>query len=126
MFIVWSIITIALTLSAIFIIFYILRTINLKEALIILKNGFQEGLRGCGFILRQQPSQSYDLYKWEVIEQGPVCSHCFDYTAFPAKDIAQWLKEGLPSETTQFKICGDHCRCGLMPYQDETTEHFNK
>ena len=81
--------------------------------------GFKEGLKGAGFLF---PRKSYaiELFKWETMEDDDVCEDCLERASWPAMDIADWMKEGLPRTPEADTRCGGQCRCELIPYKSKT------
>jgi hypothetical protein len=65
-----------------------------------------------------------ELWKWETLQDEDVCDDCLERATWPAMDIADWMKVGMPGTPEVETECGDNCRCQLVRY--ESTILFKK
>ena len=86
-----------------------------KSSLKTLINGFKEGLKGSG--LYTHPKCPVELWTWQTMDDEHVCEDCLDRSQWPAMDIADWMKEGLPRTPEAETHCGQNCRCQLIPFK---------
>jgi len=80
--------------------------------------GMKEALKGCGFVFNQK-LYSVELYKWVAQEDDEVCEDCLERASWPAMDIADWMKVGLPNTKEASTHCKDNCRCELTLHKSE-------
>lgn len=87
-----------------------------KEALRIIIGGFRQGLRQCGLLIAKKKC-SVELWKWQAMDDEDVCEDCLQRASWPAMDIADWMKEGLPRTPEAQTECEEHCRCELVRHE---------
>lgn len=90
-----------------------------KEVLQTIRGGFFSGLRHCGLFSLKRKCP-VELWKWETMQDEDICEDCLERASWPATDIADWMKEGLPGTPEAETACGEHCRCELVPYKAQT------
>lgn len=106
-----------LCMAAAIILLYSLFTNQGKENwLSTLNNGIKEGLRGCGFKIKKS-EYSIELYRWVITDPENVCDDGLDRANWPAMDIADWMKVGLPGTPEADTECGEDCTCELRLYK---------
>ena len=91
---------------------------RLKEAFRVMRAGFHHGLRQCGLTISKK-KLPVELWKWQTMDDEEVCPDCLHRAAWPAMDIADWMKEGLPGTSEAQTECGENCRCGLVLYEQK-------
>lgn len=106
--------------------FYILfQNASFRESWQTLLGGIRQGLKEFGL-----PSGSsrypVELYVWETIDDEDVCEDCLERACWPAMDIADWFKEGLPGTPEAETECGKKCRCQLVPYHPQKHRQTRK
>ena len=81
----------------------------------ILQNGLPAGLKDIG---SNNPRHNYqaELWKWETMHDENVCKDCLERSTWPAMDIADWMKEGMPRTPEAETKCSENCRCQLVRY----------
>lgn len=79
-------------------------------------NGFRDALKRYGFLT---PSTRYpvELYKWIVLDEDDVSEECLERSQWPAMDIADWMKAGLPNTPEGPCQRGKDCKCELILYK---------
>ena len=88
---------------------------SIKKIGKIIANGFREALRICGFFIpRNYP---VELWVWETMQDDEVCEACLERGSWPAMDIADWMKQGMPGTPEANTHCKNKCRCQLIRYQ---------
>jgi hypothetical protein len=57
-----------------------------------------------------------DQYTWERVDMGDdrVCHDCERLSAMPPMSMAEWVEQGLEPGSGA-TICGDWCRCAMVP-----------
>ena len=90
-----------------------------QETIHTLTNGFREALRGCGFLTPKRYMS--ELWKWETMQDEDVCEDCQERASWPAMDIADWMKEGMPGTPEAETRCGENCRCQLVRYDPHSS-----
>ena len=102
-----------------FIVYLIFKSMPAHNALRTLGNGFQEGLKFCGFLFPKR--YPVELWKWETMDDEDVCEDCLERASWPPMDIADWMKEGMPRTAEADTPCGNHCRCQLIPHHPKAS-----
>ena len=85
----------------------------LREVFRIIRTGFHHGLRQCGITIPNK-KLPVELWKWQTMEDEDMCEDCLERSRWPAMDIADWMKEGLPGTPEAKTQCQENCRCGLV------------
>ncbi len=118
----WMVLRILFLGTAIFLLVYLIINSKNKDALHVLARGIQEGLRRCGLIIAEKDQYTVELYKWVALDDGEACEDCLQRASWPAMDIADWMKKGLPKTLEAHTQCGEHCRCQLVFYKSKKSE----
>ncbi|MGE0267854.1 MAG: hypothetical protein AB7S78_05310 [Candidatus Omnitrophota bacterium] len=116
--VLWLILRILFFAAAAFLIYYYFKNLNHDGAFDTFKNGIKTAFKDCGFNVKTKDSgYSIELYKWTINENDEVCEEALDRATWPAMDIADWMKEGLPRSADGTSLCGRNCRCKLNRYK---------
>ncbi len=83
--------------------------------------GFREALRACGFFVWKK--YPVELWIWETMQDEDVCEDCLERASWPPMDIADWMKEGMPTSPEADTKCADQCRCQLVRYDPHQSHH---
>jgi len=86
---------------------------SLNQILTPIKDGFKEGLKGCGFVFSKS-GNIVELYHWVTSEDEDVCEECQQKAHMKPMDIPDWMKEGLPGTPEARTLCEENCRCKLV------------
>jgi len=84
---------------------------NFRTNLRILITGVKLGLHTSG-LQAPHPKKDIIIYKWIPTENA--CDEAFDRADMPAKDIIDWMEEGLPRTPEMRQKCGQNCHCRLI------------
>ena len=109
----WIILRILFILAGLALLFNILKSLNMTFPFDVLKNGFKEAFRWFGFTV-DKPRLPVELYTWVTCDDDEVCADCQERASWPAMDIADWMKEGLPRTPEACTRCDEDCRCELV------------
>ncbi len=120
----WITLRIVFFVAAAFLVFYYLKSLKSDGFFDIFKNGWLSALKDCGFRFSDQKNYPIDVYKWTINERDDVCEESLDRTTWPAMDIADWMKEGLPRYSDGSSLCGRDCRCKLTRYKVRRSKQF--
>lgn len=112
---IWLTLRILFFLFAAVLCYYYVLTLKKEGTFRIFKHGLRSALKDCGFHMQNAPGQKYsiDLYKWTINEHEEICEDSLDRATWPAMDIADWMKEGLPRASDGTSLCGRDCQCKL-------------
>ncbi len=120
----WMIIRFFLLTTTILLACYLLLKLKKDKSLETLNDGIKEGLRGCGFAIKKS-RYPLELYKWKTKNDKHVCVDCQERATWPAMDIADWMKQGLPNTKEASTCCNypshkeKRCRCELILVDQE-------
>lgn len=81
-----------------------------------LAHGFKIALKTIGFRFNGNPRYDVELYRWVVVDPQTAYPECERRAQLEPKDIADWMRIGLP-QTPESKIpCSkkDTCSCQLI------------
>lgn len=110
----WILLRLIFIAIALFLIYYFIKEIRNDGALLTLIAGIKNALKDCGFYLRNR-NYSIDLYRWVIDnEDEEICDESYERAQWPAMDIADWMKEGLPRNAQGETLCGRDCNCRLI------------
>ena len=122
--VLWVLLRILFLASAVFLIYYLFRLSRHDRSLPVFFAGIKTALKDCGFHFKNR-SYSLELYKWAINENEEVCEESLDRASWPAMDIADWMKEGLPRDAEGHSLCGKDCDCKLILYKKEKIRQSN-
>jgi hypothetical protein len=91
---------------------------HVRESFSIIGNGIKNALKGCGFTLSKRP-YTVELYQWVVMDEEHVCDDGLKRASWPAMDIADWMKAGLPGTPEANTECGTNCSCQLILHKQK-------
>ena len=108
----WLVLKIKFILCGLFLIYAMTQSFqqNDREAFV---RGLKNALRDCGLSFPKK-SYSVELYKWVANDNEELCEESMDRTDWPAMDIADWMKAGLPCSSEGESLCGQECSCTLV------------
>ena len=115
----WALLTILSAVTFLWLAMYMVQHPHFKEGIKILQNGFRAGLKGSG-LTPLKPRYKIERYKWVSMDDDEVCEDCLKRASWPAMDIAEWMKLGLPNTPETDTRC-DHCRCELVLENSDIT-----
>jgi len=119
---IWFILRILFFAVAAFLIYYYIKSLSNDGAFEALKNGIKSACQGFRFDEKTKDnSYSIELYKWSINENDEVCEEALERATWPAMDIADWMKEGLPRSADGTSLCGRNCQCKLNRYKVRRT-----
>ena len=108
----WGILVIAFLSLGFYLTLQLSQQSKNKEFLSIIQSGVKTALETCGFLFKSRKGK-IELYKW-IILSDEVCEECLERTTWPAMDIADWMKAGLPDTPDGESFCGNNCQCELF------------
>ena len=111
----WIILKVTFLACGIFLIYALIQTF-LQEDKETFVEGFRNALADCGFFLKKG-GYSVELYKWVANDNEEICEESLERTQWPAMDIADWMKAGLPCSAEGESLCGQDCSCKLVLYK---------
>jgi len=113
---VWLILKVTFIGCGIFLIYALLKSFRGEDQETFV-DGLKSALRDCGFMFRQGNYYSVELYKWVLNTDEEVCEESIERSDWPAMDIADWMKVGLPCSSEGETLCGQKCSCKLVLYK---------
>ena len=120
----WLIVRIIFIITAVTLILYLIRCSKDKNSFSTLLNGIKSGLKEWGFTMNKT-RYPVELYKWVTCDDEEICEDCVERAGWPAMDIADWMKAGLPGTPEAHTECGEDCRCELVFYQTTVPSEKN-
>lgn len=122
---VWIALRILFFAAAVTLIYFYVKSLKSDGSIDIFKNGLKSALADCGFLFGSKKDIPIEVYKWTINERDDVCEESLDRATWPAMDIADWMKEGLPRYSDGSSLCGRDCRCKLTRYKVRRSKQYN-
>ena len=110
----WLALSFVFVLCGLFLLVALVKAIRLDDKKTFF-HAFKDALRECGFRWRQ--GYSLELYKWVPDDSEEICEESAERAQWPAMDIADWMKAGLPQDENGHSMCGQDCSCRLVLYK---------
>ncbi|MBP9853422.1 MAG: hypothetical protein KBD53_00985 [Candidatus Omnitrophica bacterium] len=118
----WIILRILFFAAAIFLLYQYFKSLINDGSFHVMKHGLNKPFKNSQFDTKANHNQyTLELYKWSINEGENVCEEALDRAAWPAMDIADWMKEGLPRSSDGTSLCGRNCQCKLTRYKVKPT-----
>ena len=115
----WIILRILFFISAFYLLYYIILKLKENGAWQTFNKKFKNALKPYGFSMGHK-KYPIELYKWVICDDDDdVCDESIHRATFPAMDIAEWMKKGLPHSANGESICGKKCHCRLIHWQSK-------
>ena len=113
---IWLFLALLLILSAAGLLWFVAQHPRIKETLKALSNS-DTGFAPQGTEPKaSKKNYQIELWKWETMHDENVCQDCLERSTWPAMDIADWMKEGMPRTPEAETKCSENCRCQLVRY----------
>ena len=109
---IWLLLKITFIICGLFLLYWLVKSWR-NDDQETLTNGLRNALEDCGFFFGRK-NYSVELYKWVIDDREEVCEESYERSHWPAMDIADWMKFGLPCTPEGESMCGQNCSCQLV------------
>ena len=125
---IWLFVALLLILSAVSLLWFVANHPRIREVLKTAQNGIIGPAPQGNSPKTSNRNYQIELWKWETMHDADVCEDCLERSSWPAMDIADWMKEGMPRTSEAETKCGENCRCQLVRYYPgvSSKKYFNQ